>query len=213
MLVMANFGRLMRLAAVVAVVALVATNAMRSGQAADVNSQVLSFAKAKLGDKVGDGECATLAIEAVKAAGGKRFSTLGPSGNSDDYVWGKKVTVLDSSVGRMSSIQPGDIIQFRDVSFRQETRTTKNGQSNTSSKTFSYRHHTAIVVSVKGEFITVLHQNVGSGGKSADAKRIVQQGTVWGESVDTLRRANDGTKTATTYTFERGTMSVYRPFS
>jgi hypothetical protein len=181
---------------------------------ADLNSRVLSFAKAKLGTKVGDGECATLAAEAVKAAGGKRFDQLGPTGTNADYVWGRKVTTLKTSGGSISAVKPGDIIQFRSVSFRQDTKVMySNGASRTSYKTSSYSHHTAVVESVSGKFINLLQQNVGSAGKSADAKKIVQRGTIWGSSFSTLTVAKDGTKTTKTYKFLGGTMWVYRPYS
>jgi hypothetical protein len=90
----------------------------------DLNTAVLKFAKSKVGTKVGDGECATLADQAVKAGGGKRFNQLGPTGLNADYIWGRKVTTLTTSGGSVASIRPGDIIQFRNVKFRQDARIT-----------------------------------------------------------------------------------------
>lgn len=181
---------------------------------ADLNSQVLSFAQKALGKKIGDGECATLADEAVRTAGGKRFYTLGPSGLDADYVWGRKITTLTPSGGSISSIKPGDIIQFRNVTFSMSQKVTKpNGSWQMSSSNSSYGHHTAIVSGVSGNYIYVLQQNVGSKGKSADAKKIVQAGTIWGTSFSTTSTAKDKTVTATTYTFKSGTMWVYRPYS
>ncbi|MEO6812005.1 MAG: CHAP domain-containing protein, partial [Isosphaeraceae bacterium] len=123
---------------------------------ADLNTRVLSFAKSK----VGDGECATLADEAVRLAGGKRFYQLGSTGSNADYVWGRKITTLTPSSGSISSIKPGDIIQFRNVTFRQDTKITRpSGSTSTSYKTSSYGHHTAVVESVSGNNINLLQQN------------------------------------------------------
>ncbi|MDB5349854.1 MAG: hypothetical protein JWN86_1101 [Planctomycetota bacterium] len=180
----------------------------------DLNSQVLAYAKRALGTKVGDGECATLADEAVRTAGGKRFYNLGPSGKDADYVWGRKVTTLTTSGGSISSIKAGDIIQFRNVSFSMQQKVTKrDGSYRTTTSTSSYGHHTAVVSGISGNFINLLQQNVGSQGKSADAKKIVQNGQIWGKSFSTTSTASDKTVTATTFTFKAGTMWVYRPYS
>src|SRR5438067_1253932 len=49
---------------------LLATSPVHAQSVTYLNPQVLAFAKRNLGRKVGDGECATLAVEAVKSAGG-----------------------------------------------------------------------------------------------------------------------------------------------
>src|SRR5689334_9418452 len=70
----------------------VAASGVHAKAQVDINTQVLAFAKKNLGKKVGDGECATLASEAVKSAGGVSFSKLGPTGVNANYVWGRKIT-------------------------------------------------------------------------------------------------------------------------
>jgi hypothetical protein len=180
----------------------------------DLNTQVLNYAKNHLGVRVGDGQCATLAVEAVKAAGGKPFSQLGPTGSNANYVWGRKITTLTPSSGSLSAIKPGDIIQFRDVSFKKVTKVTyPNGAWTQNSSTQTYGHHTAIVEGVNSKFIYLLQQNVGASGKANDPSHTkVQRGTIWGTSFTTSSTASDGTKTVTTYTFVGGTMWVYRPY-
>jgi hypothetical protein len=103
----------------------------------------------KYGMQVGNGECWTLAFEALNYAHAKRPGQDGLSTNQ----FGKKVA--------LSSIKPGDILQFENVNFK---HTSPNGSWSTS----SFPHHTAIVLSVNGKQITVLHQNVGG-------NRTVQQ--------------------------------------
>jgi hypothetical protein len=180
-----------------------------------IGTQVLAFAKKNLGNKVGDGECATLAAEAVKAAKGVPFDKLGPTGLDANYVWGKKVTTISlSNQGfQGAGIQPGDIIQFRDVKISKSVRTDfKNGGWQTQSSNLGYGHHTAIVSGVNGDFVDLLQQNVGPNGKSADAKKIVQTGTIWARSFTTTSKDKSGNTITTTYKFTSGTMWVYRPY-
>jgi hypothetical protein len=107
-----------------------------------LNKKVLEFARDKLGEKVGDGECATLAVQALSAAGGEGFSDPGEG----DYVWGKLVRTVTPGENSTGEVLPGDIVQFRDVI--------------TSEATFP--HHTAIVETVKGDGadVELLHQNI-----------------------------------------------------
>lgn len=155
-----------------------------------LNPTVYNYAASKIGQKVGDGECATLAVEALKAAGAKNFWQLGPTGNDADYVWGSRVATITQSNKSTANITAGDIIQFKNVSTYKKI-TFPNGSWR--SYTSSYNHHTAIVKGASGSEIYVLHQNVGENGKTPGAKKIVQMGTF---------NLNDITG---------GTMWVYRP--
>jgi hypothetical protein len=87
-----------------------------------LGNRVVAFCRAHLGQKVGNGECAGLAYQALKSAG------AAPRGGPDypgkgDYVWGRQVVLVESSpsgpklTGAFSQIQPGDIMQYRDVRF------------------------------------------------------------------------------------------------
>ena len=103
-----------------------------------VNERILRFATDHRGQKVGDGECWTLADEALKAAG-----ALHP----DTDVWGR-LSVAGESV------LPGDVIQFTSVRLSHGGTTTNLGNPN----------HTAIVEQVKAPHVYVLiHQNVDGG--------------------------------------------------
>lgn len=120
-------------------------------QAASLNDRIIKFCNSHLGSKVGGGECAHLAQEALRVAGAN-FVPQDPHHNGD-YVWGKLLTTI--SHGRDSSsvrCQPGDIIQFQNVKL-------SNGKS--------YDHHTAIVAKVDsfGRPTKVYEQNVGAKGK------------------------------------------------
>lgn len=152
-----------------------------------LNKQVYNYALSKLGQKVGDGECAYLAYYALKSSKAKTLENFGPTGPNADYVWGKLIVSLTPSNRSTSKIMPGDIIQFRNVSTYQKI-TNPNGSWQ--SWTANYQHHTAIVAGVSGSTIKLLHQNVGN---NPQTKKTVQQGLI---NLDSL---------------QSGIMWVYRP--
>lgn len=117
-----------------------------------LNTKVLQYAQSKMGQKVGRGECWDLANEALGAAGAKQPGRNGYA----TYVFGSQVA--------LTSVKPGDILQFENVNFK---HTDKNGSWSTN----SFPHHTAVVRSVSGGTISILHQNVGG-------DRRVQAGTL-----------------------------------
>lgn len=137
------------------------------------NPKVIAFAKNNMTKQVGDGECAALAVEALKAAGAKPFRSWKDSPNDGDYVWGELVYGLkiqdgirteDTAIG--TAPQAGDVIQYRNAEFAGKT-------ANGGKYTQKMPHHTAIVLSVKdnGKTIVVLEQN--SGGR-----KTVGEGTI-----------------------------------
>ena len=82
-------------------------------------SAMVSFLNGKLSTRVGGGECAHMATEALRVAGGEFYQPdIGAdSPATGDYVWGTLVTVIsfstvwaDSNV--TSQCQVGDVIQF-----------------------------------------------------------------------------------------------------
>ena len=106
--------------------------------AESLNDKVIAFCVANVEKEVGNGECAGLAFQALKAAGAKTRN--GPDAPQErDYVWGKQVYKMEATAdgiketGKIADVQPGDIIQFRDVNF---------GGSG------GFAHHTAIVAEV-----------------------------------------------------------------
>src|SRR5262249_52763675 len=112
--------------------------------ATTINQRVLAFSQSHLHTKVGGGECAQLVSEALRVAGAD-FMTHDPH-NNGDYVWGTLITTM-SHGSSSARCQPGDIIQFQNVSL-------------TSGWTLT--HHTAIVAAVDslGRPTQVYEQNV-----------------------------------------------------
>jgi hypothetical protein len=129
-----------------------------SAAAPGLAEKIVQFCKDRVGTSVGDGECGTLAQEALKAAGaaGLRKDDPGPG----DYVWGEFVFLVEVKGGKRvrepadAKAEPGDVIQYRDVMLP----STVNGRS----ALFLTPHHTAVVGDVKknGDLV-VYEQNVG----------------------------------------------------
>jgi hypothetical protein len=125
---------------------------------APINDQVLEFARSKLGQKVGDGQCSSLAAEALRHAGGAPR-------RGEHGVWGDELKSLVDT-------KPGDVIQFDDVEFvHREFR--EDGAMLT--QVISFPHHTAIIARVRKRgtkpILVILHQNVGG-------SQIVQEWTI-----------------------------------
>ncbi len=88
-----------------------------------------------LGRRVGDGECWTLAAQAMKQSGAQP-----PRG----YVFGRTISLKDAN--------PGDILQFKSARFETARERKLLGTPN----------HTAIVYATRDGKTFVLHQNFGS---------------------------------------------------
>ena len=74
----------------------------------ELGDRVVQEARARLGQRVGRGECFDFADAVLRAAGAQSAVDLGPMGETADYVWG----LQRASV---AAAQPGDIIQMRNV--------------------------------------------------------------------------------------------------
>jgi hypothetical protein len=152
-----------------------------------LNQKIYNYALNHLGKQVGDGECATLTYNALKAAQAQNFDELGPTGLDADYVWGKLIATITPQQKNLSSVQIGDIVQFRNVStYKKITQPDGSWQSWTD----SYAHHTAIVAGISGHQILLLQQNVGN---DPQRQKTVQKGQI---DVDSL---------------QAGTLWIYRP--
>jgi len=123
-----------------------------TGGATAVRQRVLAYAKANLGRTVGNGECAALAFQALKAAGAKPRARHGfPT--QRDYVWGKLVLLIEAtpegpkSTGSIRDVGPGDIAQFSNV---------KSGRAH-------FGHHTAVVSEISATRLAMVEQHVGGG--------------------------------------------------
>ncbi|MFO0889032.1 MAG: hypothetical protein U0790_07770 [Isosphaeraceae bacterium] len=130
-----------------------------------MSEKIVEYAKSQVGQKVGDGECTSLAVAALRHAGAK-VRRRAP------VPWGEEVAAF-------RDVRPGDILQFENAVFVRH-RALENGGLLTS--TFSYPHHTAIVAAVRKKgprpILVILHQNVGVDGTDEAEKRLVQQGTL-----------------------------------
>lgn len=104
----------------------------------ELNVAVANFAVDHLTKKVGNGECWTLAKQALVAAGAQP-----PSG----YVFGRELTYGEPWL-------PGDILQFTNCQF---VDVQPNRRSTT---TLGTPNHTAIVYSVANGNVVILQQNV-----------------------------------------------------
>jgi hypothetical protein len=136
--------------------------ALLCGLSSPVSEKVVEFARSKLGQRVGDGECTALAIEALRHSGASRS-------RSKPGVWGDELKSLRDA-------QPGDILQFEDAVFVRR-RLRKDGAL--LKETLSFPHHTAIVARVRKRgpqpILVILHQNAGGEG---DDRKVVQEWTI-----------------------------------
>ena len=98
-----------------------------------IAKDIVRFATSQIGKQVGNGQCWTLAADALRAAGAEP-----PKG----YTFGTEIP--------LQSIQPGDILQFTTARFDEPGYWAIMGTPN----------HTAVVYSL-GDRTFVLHQNVG----------------------------------------------------
>ena len=108
-----------------------------------LNKEIIAYVNTKINKKVGNGQCWTLAAEALNLVNAKW---------DGKYIFGKEVFY------NKECIYPGDIIQFEGV--------TVKYKENNSYITEKMQHHTAIIYEVKGEGDFILaNQNTGNSKK------------------------------------------------
>jgi hypothetical protein len=153
--------------------------------------RIVAFPRQRRGQRVGDGECFTLADRALGGAGAKSAADFGAVTPEADYVWGTSVALAD--------VQPGDIIQFRNYRYDREVE-TRTSKEITTDEDFQERpHHTAIVERVDGNgAITILEQN------SPDGSPVTRSQLFFSN-----RETTSGNRT--TKISVRGTFWFYRP--
>ena len=153
--------------------------------------RIVSYARRNRGGRVGDGECYTLVNRALGAANAKTARDFGPVSPDADYTWGTSVALAE--------LQPGDVIQFRDYTFKRVDVTVDDSGTTTDEQEGDRPHHTAIVQSVDGNgAVTVWEQNAPDGSPVTTTQLFF-----------TSRRTTSGHRT-TTITV-RGTFWFYRP--
>jgi hypothetical protein len=161
-----------------------------------LNQKVVEFARAKLGQQVGAGECWDLAEDDVTQAGGESSKTLtgvkGKAFESADYKWGTEV--------KLDTAQPGDVLQFKG----HESKETMQGgawQSQTRG------HHTAIVEKNLGDGrLIILEQHVRPAG-SKEVSKKVQQREIFVKDGATYKEPDGSKITIKT----KGVVKAYRP--
>ena len=118
-----------------------------------ITDRVVAYARERLNSVHGNGECFTLADDALKNSGAKSAADYGAVAPDVDYVWGKAVT--------RSDLKPGDVIQMKNYRVDIEQTTTNADGSQEIIDIFEERpHHTAIVESIGTDGrVTVLEQN------------------------------------------------------
>lgn len=104
-----------------------------NGEIPILNTRILEFAISNLGKQVGNGECWTLAAEALKYAGAKPPNM---------YDFGTDVP--------LDKLLPGDILHFENAVFITPTSWTMMGNPD----------HVAIVGEISGNVLKIYHQNV-----------------------------------------------------
>ncbi|MPY91461.1 MAG: hypothetical protein GEU99_26575 [Luteitalea sp.] len=161
---------------------------------ASMADRIVSFPRQRVGQRVGDGECFTLADRALRSAGARSAADHGTVTPNADYVWGTRVGLAD--------IRPGDVIQFRNYVYEREIDITNpDGSGPTDTAVQERPHHTAIVERVEGNgAITVLEQNHPGGSPVARNELFFSNST-----------RKDGNQTTTIRV--RGTFWFYRPQS
>jgi hypothetical protein len=123
---------------------------------ANMADQIVAFARQRLGDRYGDGECFTLVNDALKHVGAKSAEDYGTVTPDADYVWGTSVS--------LSALRTGDVIQFRGYRFDRTVETNNpDGSGSTTTETQQRPHHTAIVERLDGGAVVVLEQNAPDG--------------------------------------------------
>ena len=127
-------------------------------QAQAINQSIVTFLAGKVGVRVGGGECAHAATEALRVSGGEFMPTdLGAdTPSTGDYVWGTLVKIVSCTNGKWvdssptAKVLPGDIMQYGNT-------TIVIGNS-----TWTATHHTSIVAAVNtaGMPTFIFEQNV-----------------------------------------------------
>lgn len=122
------------------------------GGSASLGDGIVGYARNRMGQVVGNGECFTLVDRALRHAGARTAADFGEVTPDADYTWGTPVTLAE--------LGPGDIIQFRDYVCDVHTET----DSEVSDESQDRPHHTAIVERVGDHgLVTVLEQNIPPG--------------------------------------------------
>jgi hypothetical protein len=118
--------------------------------------RITAFARRRLTQSEGNGQCFTLVDRALRHAGARSAADFGEVTPDADYVWGNATSLSD--------LRPGDVIQFRGYTFTRTVVTDNASGASTTEVAGDRPHHTAIVERVgAGGAVTVLEQNAPEG--------------------------------------------------
>lgn len=184
----------------------------------DLSDSVVEFARARLRQRVGTGECFDLVDRALKNAGARTASDYGTITADADYEWGSEVQLL--------SAQPGDILQFRNheivvktviTTLEKDARGGWKERTNTKTRTFKRGHHTAIIKTNNGGgVLTVYEQHVKPLGAVVQENRLYITNSSMSAPTKVLTKHTKGGPVnvevrETTTVSVSGTIWVYRP--
>ena len=135
-----------------------------------VGQKMVDYLNSQIGRRVGGGECAHIASEALRVSGGRFVNLPKHNPGAGDYVWGSLANVVSIKNGKVNDsnpsvkVKPGDIIQYRDVTFSTGSRAT---------------HHTSVVATVdkNGKPTSVFEQNISSSSVRG-SERFVQKRSI-----------------------------------
>jgi hypothetical protein len=168
----------------------------------EMAAQIVAFARDRMGNEVGDGECYDLADQALHSVGARSAPDYGEITAEADYVWGQPVP--------LSQAQPGDIVQFHNFNVTTTIIATTRQLDGRTYTTQSWEqdqreHHTAIVEQNFGTSLSLLEQNVEPLGMR------VQRTIVPVVSATLDRVEGDPNAWGTTQIAVEGDVRVYRP--
>ncbi len=127
-----------------------------------LGDEIVAYARSKLGEKVGNGECTSLAQAALCNCNARRPDPV-------QGIWGDEIKHL-------RDLQPGDILQFENAVFVKQHLRGDGGLWTVTSK---YPHHTAIVAQVRKRgpkpVLMILHQNAGPDGSDDKELKVVRE--------------------------------------
>ena len=146
----------------IAMIPLLIASLCGQGSDASLGSEIVAYARSQMGQKVGNGECTSLAVEALRHCDASRPDPVAG-------IWGDEIKHL-------RDLQPGDILQFENAVFVKH-QVFADGAFFT--QTASFPHHTAIVGRVRKRgpkpVLIILHQNAGVEGGGGKEFKTVQE--------------------------------------
>ncbi len=135
------------------------------GPQSSLGDEIVAYARTRIGQKVGDGQCTALAEAALRHCHARRPE---PAAG----LWGDEVKAL-------RELQPGDILQFESAVFVQHKVIQGGGRLTLTTR---FPHHTAIVQSIRKRsprpVLVILHQNAGAAGSSDAEAKVVHEWTL-----------------------------------